>query len=106
MFVLSPFVYIPALVMLIGIIFNTRSLFRLMGKTKYADKASAVATVFAIVSVSVAMLLFVGLPPAVKAVVGALCLLNFGRAIVQIVRAVQWFGRARQASRQANQKKQ
>lgn len=106
MFVLSPFVYIPALVMLIGIIFNTRSLYRRTEGTKYADKASAVATVFAIVSLSVPMLLFVGLPPAVKVVIGALCLLNFGRAIAQIVRAVQWFGRARQASEQAKQKKQ
>jgi hypothetical protein len=99
MFVLSPFVYIPALVMLIGIIFNTRSLYQRTGKTKYAARASAVATVFAIVSLCVPMLLFVGLPPAVKFVVGALCLLNFGRAIVQIVRAVQWFGRARQADK-------
>lgn len=99
MFVLSPFVYIPALVMLIGIFYNTRSLLRRTEKTKFADKASAIATVFAIVSLTVPMLLFVGLPPAVKVVVGALCLLNFGRAIAQIVRAVQWFGRARQTDK-------
>ena len=102
MFVLSPFVYIPALVMLIGIFFNTRSLYRRSMKTRFADKASAVATVFTVVSLSVPMLLFVGLPGSVKLLVWAVCAFNFGRAVWQIVRAVQWFGRARQAD-QANQ---
>lgn len=105
MFVLSPFVYVPAIVMLIGIFFNTRSLYRRSMKTRFADKASAVATVFAVVSLSVPLLIFTGLPASVKLVVWVLCAVNFGRAILQIVRAVQWFGRVRQAdpADQANQ---
>lgn len=97
MFVVSPFVYIPALIVLIGIFFNTRSLYRRTVKTKYADKASSIATVFAIVSLSVPMLLFIGLPVSLKLMVWALCAANFGRAVLQVVSAVQWFGRARQA---------
>jgi len=95
MLVLSPFVYIPALVILLGIFFNTRSLYRRTAKTKYADKASAVATVFAIVSLTVPMLLFVGMPVSLKLVVWALCGVNFARAVVQIVRVVQHFTSSR-----------
>ncbi len=114
MLILSPFVYIPALVMLIGIFYNTRLLYRRTASSKFADKASAIATVFAILSLTVPLLLFVGLPAGVKLVAGGLCAVNFGRAVAQIVRAVQWFGRARQADQQrkqqpleqSNQKKQ
>ncbi len=101
MLLLSPFVYVPALVMLIGIFFNTRSLYRRGLRTQYADKSSAIATVFAVISLSVPLLLFAGLPAALKFIVWALCAVNFGRAVLQIVRAVQWFGRARQAEKDA-----
>lgn len=101
MLVLSPFIYIPALVMLIGILFNTRSLYRRGLRTQYADKSSAIATAFAVISLSVPLLLFTGLPAALRFIVWALCAVNFGRAVLQIVRAAQWFGRARKAEQDA-----
>jgi len=88
---MTPFLSVPAIVLLIGIFFNTRSLYRRTIKTKYADKASSIATVFAIVSLSVPMLLFIGLPVSLKLMVWALCAVNFGRAVIQIVHAVQRF---------------
>ena len=88
---MTPFLSVPAIVLLIGIYFNTRSLYRRTCQTKYAGKASAIATVFAITSLSVPVLLFAGLPGSVKLIVWALCAGNFGRAVIQIVHAVQRF---------------
>lgn len=92
---MTPFLSVPAIVLLIGIFFNTRSLYRRTIKTKYADKASSIATVFAIVSLSVPMLLFIGLPVSLKLMVWALCASNFGRSVFEIVRVVQRFTNSR-----------
>jgi hypothetical protein len=102
MFALSPFIYIPAIVLLIGIFFNTRALYRKCSATRFADKAQSVAVVFAVLSVSMPMLLFVGVPSIFKQIVGAFCLVNFAVALVHIVR---WFGGARRAEQDAQKKK-
>ena len=103
MSVLSPFVYIPALVMLIGIFYNTRWLYRRTAATRYADKAQAVSIVFAVLSLSLPMLLFVGLPASFKLIVASVCIGNFAVALVHIVR---WFGGARRAEQDAQAKKE
>lgn len=43
MSVVSMFFYVPAPVILVGIFFNTCSLCRRASKTKYAEKAGAIA---------------------------------------------------------------
>ena len=101
MIALLPFVYVTAIVMLVGIFFNTRWLYRANLKTRFAEKASAAATIFAILSLSTPLLLLVASPAPVKIIAWGFCALNFGTALVQIVRGVQWFGRARQAERDA-----
>lgn len=98
MSVLSPFIYIPAIVMLIGIFYNTRWLYRRTSATRFADKAQAVSIVFAVLSLSLPMVLFVGLPPAFKLIVAAVCICNFAVALIHIVR---WFGAARRAEQAA-----
>src|ERR1700754_1142896 len=104
MSVLSPFVYIPALVMLIGIFYNTRWLYRRTSATRFADKAQAVSIVFAVLSLSLPMLLFLGLPAGFNLIVCGVWGGNFRVAFVHIVR---WLGGARRAEQdaQANQKK-
>ncbi len=101
MFLLSPFVYIPALVMLIGIFYNTRSLYKRTAATRFADKATAVSVVFAVLSLSLPMFLFVGIPAVFKLIVWAFCVGNFAVALIHIVR---WFGGARRAEQDAQAK--
>ncbi len=98
MFLLSPFVYIPAIVMLIGIFYNTRALHRKCSNSRFADKAQAISIVFAVLSLSLPMLLFVGLPSVFKLIVAAVCVGNFAVALIHIVR---WFGGARRAEQEA-----
>lgn len=95
---MTPFLYVPAIVLLIGIFYNTRALYRKCSTTRFADKASAFAIVFAVLSLSLPMLLFVGLPPAFKLIAAAVCIGNFAVSLIHIVR---WFGGARQAEQNA-----
>ncbi len=101
MSVVTPFIYIPALVLLIGIFYNTRALYSKLSTTRFAAKASAVAIVYAVLSLSLPMLLFVGLPAIAKLVIWAFCVGNFAVALIHIVR---WFSGARRAEQDAQAK--
>jgi hypothetical protein len=95
---MTPFLFVPAIVLLIGIFYNMRALYRKCSTTRFADKASAFAIVFAVLSLSLPMLLFVGLPPVFKMIAAAVCIGNFAVALTHIVR---WFGGARRAEQEA-----
>ncbi len=102
MSLLTPFFLVPAIVILIGIFYNTCWLYRRCSQTRYAHKANSIAVVFAILSLSMPMLVFVGLPAALKLFVGMFCLGNFLSGVVHIVR---WFAGPRKAAGKAQNAK-
>ncbi len=96
------FLTVPALVLLIGIFYNTRSLYRWCASgQRLADRATQVAAGYAIVSLSLPLLLFINTPSSVRIVVFAVCALNF---VVSLMHITRWFDGARQAENAAANK--
>ena len=99
----SPFLFVPALVLLIGIFYNTRALYRWCGRGKrLVNRSTQIAAGYAIVSMSLPLLLFTPIPSSIRLVVWAVCALNF---VVSVMHITRWIGGARQAEQQSAKKK-